>query len=550
MMGWHPTASVFGDMPRTPARTPHAHSHATTPTPTPASALAVPPRLAATPNPTPTPTPTPTLAPVHVHVAHNSAFGVLGDALGDALAMALPAAVAATTPMRSATPAASALGAQRSPMAPLTPLRALTPGPRLALLSPPAPAPPTLDPHNVTVRLLNLAKPGFAFRGAGALPLACGDAVEAAVLPELRSGMLTLQPSCPIYAGEAFRCYLSLANASSVDVARVWHRVEVQGEGKATSCVLSETRETPITRLCASESKDFLLVYLPEEAGTYTLSCTVAYYRREEERVLRKAFKFRVGSAVSVRTKVHESAQTLYVEAAVTNDTGAPLTLGHVRLATAATYMCTPLSLPPAAAGDTQTQPQSQPQPQPQSSVAQLPLLSSLLLLAPGTTMNFVFRLTPKDPATFALQQGRDLGRVHLQWYRTIGNNGRCRTKMLYRRAADTTDAESVQLRVYSVGTAAVEQPFALSCELLNRAQCEKVLSVAFVEDLAAGLLLHSTTAVRGRITLGAGEAREFNVDLLPVREGVHQVPGVVVTDHTSNKRFDFMSLGEVLVER
>ncbi|KAH3767076.1 DUF974 family protein [Pelomyxa schiedti] len=423
-----------------------------------------------------------------------------------------------------------------------------------------------------------------------------------------------------IHVGEMLRCYVNLLNSSGIDLFNVWYRIElIYGESKvpnlgrmgagspqllaqSLSYKLAETRDCAVPKLSKGESINVLVHRLLEDTGEHTLLCTVAYTRTssEEERSFSRMFKFPVSSAVSIISKVVEQPHGLYVEAKVTNECPSNLFIDHVSFEPTEWYISEQISpSPQVKAIPTQAPNPATALTSPATSTSPAnklttPLLSTISWMAPGQASSFLFSLMPRDPVTFNIRQGRDVGCVRVVWRGLFGDLGRLYTTLLKRRFSD--DSETLELTMQLINTNTgntpqdgdddsegagtssespaistsppkvhVEVPFTIHCSLTNKSSAEMRVHINFTDTAInprsqqqqpqpqqqpTGCMVIQGVCglVGGPFPLFPGQACAFDIELVALVPGVHHVCPITVVDVASGRVSVFTDLMKVLV--
>ncbi|KAH3767047.1 UPF0533 protein C5orf44 [Pelomyxa schiedti] len=310
--------------------------------------------------------------------------------------------------------------------------------------------------------------------------------------------------------------------------------------------VIADNRANPLPKLDAGESSVFVAEGKLEDAGQYVLVCFVSYTRYDQEKQLTKVFKMPVERAISIKSKISELPQGVFIEACVLNESTTAILLKSVTMEPTEWYTQQSLnSQSPSAPVIVSTN-----SPHPSATTPAFPFFSSLMWMLPGQSTNFVFSLTPKDPFSFNIQQSRDLGRVQASWSGPFGEAGIQQTTLLKRKFGDTP--ETLELTILSPPPrVCLESPFIITCLLSNKSTKDTTVHVT-PGNSTGGILV---TGLSGLSKTGTGVLKScgnhsFVLECIALKAGIQQLQDIHVTDTATSKCTVFGGLMEVMVEK
>ena len=414
--------------------------------------------------------------------------------------------------------------------------------------------PPVVDANPVALKVMRLCKPSLHFSMPvpfPPLPPPDGEPQPGVAL----SGMLTLPQSFgDIYLGETFSCYISLSNTSSIDLAHVGLKVEVQTQLQRETLADSSISETAISRFAPSQTLDKIIEYELKDVGIHILICSALYTDSTGERkYFRKFFKFQVNNPLSMKSKTHAMPPPLneiLVETQLQNAMPRQIFLQSVDFRPAPQFDAEDLntfapSLSAAPLGTTIESPEaSSSTDYPVSSDVGLPSFGSLAYLKAGDTQQYMFRLRGKVPPN-QLRQVSTLGRMDVVWRTSMGESGRLQSNTVQRKLPPNKGVE-VTLTT-APPQVDLQTPFELQCEVSNTSGSEVQLQLTMPMTATASFLLDGLTT-RNLGTLAAGASMPLTLRCIALEPGMARIGGMQLVDALTEKVYEVGQLADVFV--
>jgi hypothetical protein len=464
--------------------------------------------------------------------------------------------------------------------------------------APPPAGPPPPDAQNpVTLKVMRLCKPAFAF----SLPVPFPPIPPADSAPEpgiALSGMLSLPQSFgDIYLGETFSCYISLCNISPISLAQVGLKVEVQTQLQRETLADSSLSDEAIPRFASQQTLDKIIEYDLKDVGIHILICSALYTDVAGERkYFRKFFKFQVNNPLSMKSKTQALAvnNEVLIETQLQNAMPRQLFLHSVEFKPAPQFEVESLNhfppslsapalggtalppLPPAGTGAGQADgataaaataagggagasdavdiadgaatlacasASSASASSAVSSGAGLPAFGHLAFLKAGDTQQYMFRLRGKvSPAQ--LRQVGTLGRMDVVWRTAMGERGRLQSNTVQRKLPPPRGVEVALLR--APAEVPMETPFELEASVTNTSQAEMQLQLTAPMGIGAmvvdGLCTRNLGALKPNATL------PLKLRLIAIEPGVQRVSGMQLIDALTEQVHEIGVLAEVFV--
>jgi trafficking protein particle complex subunit 13 len=227
----------------------------------------------------------------------------------------------------------------------------------------------TSRPHAISLNVLRLSAPSFSKRYPLVIENSCLFSESIHGLQQLDPGIsnedsqfsltrssfalsdLVELPTSfgNVYLGQFFRCLIVIKNEMKSSLKHVTCKSELYPNIDQSSPIKSgpdadtkgqepsSTEDLGLTGVFmqSAEVKSWKVVYEIKKVGVHTLSCQIGYTTmRDEQRSVKKLFKFNVINPMTVRTRILERGdQTLtYLEAQLTNISSEPLYVDRVGL--------------------------------------------------------------------------------------------------------------------------------------------------------------------------------------------------------------------------
>ncbi|KAJ2806234.1 Trafficking protein particle complex subunit 13 [Coemansia guatemalensis] len=330
-----------------------------------------------------------------------------------------------------------------------------------------------------------------------------------------------------MFLGETFTAQVCVCNEGALAVRDVSFKAAVQ-----TATQQLPLAETGGVQLAGGQPLNLQVSHEIKELGSHVLACSITYLSAQgERRVLQRSFRFQAANPLVVKTKVNHLARDVLLEVQVHNATPVPMALERLRFDPAAAFVAEDL----CSLADT------------------APLWGSRAgFVLPGDVRQYLYRLRPQlapegsAPAGSA-SEGSALGRLDILWRGPFGSVGRLQTSQLQRKPPGTPLIEVE--RAWVVGDrVSVETPFAARLRLRN-ASDQPMAVAATVHPHRHPLVIPCGPA---RYVLGEllpGEARELDVEFLPLAPGVQRLGAMTISDTTSGYARELDHTLDVLVE-
>ncbi|KAJ2784488.1 hypothetical protein H4R18_001110 [Coemansia javaensis] len=361
-----------------------------------------------------------------------------------------------------------------------------------------------------------------------ARPLDAFPLAEALVLPRSFGTM---------YLGETFTAQVCVCNESALVVRDVAVRVAMQTATQQLALV-EPAGDAPQPQLGAGQPLGLQVAHEIKELGTHTLVCSIAYLSAQGERcTLQRLFRFQASNPLVVKTKVHHLARDVLLEVQVGNATHGPMALERLRFEPASPFAAEDLGVLPGGAA----------------------LWGSRAgFMQPGDVRQYLYRLRQPPPAAGAppdeeraARYAAALGRLDILWRGAFGSTGRLQTSQLLRRppGMQLLEVDSVQLvgAAAAAAAATVEVPFVARVRVRNAS--DRAMAVAATAHAHRHpLVVPCGPAQREIGPLGAGEAREVDLEFLPLVPGVQRFGAMTLADSLSGYTHEVDHLLDVAV--
>lgn len=455
----------------------------------------------------------------------------------------------------------------------------------MAAPPPPPGGPPQQEVNPVTLKVMRLCKPAFAF----SMPVPFGPVPSADGSPEpgvALSGMLSLPQSFgDIYLGETFSCYISLCNISPVSLAQVGLKVEVQTQLQRETLADSSLSNEAIPRFAAQQTLDKIIEYDLKDVGIHILICSALYTDASGERkYFRKFFKFQVNNPLSMKSKTHALAvnNEVLIETQLQNAMPRQIFLASVDFKPAPQFEVTSLNhfppslsapplggapqppLPPNGAGlggggaggdsgagaavdvsdaSSSTAAKSGSAPEVGGMAVGLPPFGQLAFLKGGDTQQYMFRLRGKV-APAQLRQVGTLGRMDVVWRTSMGEAGRLQSNTVQRKLPPPRGVEVALLAAPS--EVAMETPFDVEASVTNTSGGEMQLQLN--APMGVGAMVVDGLCTRNLGVLKPNASTLLKLRLIAIEPGVQRVSGLQLIDALTEQVHEVGVLAEVFV--
>ncbi|KAJ2775952.1 hypothetical protein IWQ57_000109 [Coemansia nantahalensis] len=347
----------------------------------------------------------------------------------------------------------------------------------------------------------------------GLRPLDAFPLAETLVLPRSFGTM---------YLGEVFGAQLCVCNESALVVRDVAVRVVMQTATQQLALVAAGGTGQ---QLGAGQPLGLQATHEIKELGTHVLGCSIEYLSAQgERRTLQRSFRFQASNPLVVKTKVHHQARDVLLEVQVHNATHGPMALERLRLEPASPFAAEDLSV--LSGGS--------------------PLWGSAAgFMQPGDVRQYLYRLrlppasadagAPADEER-AARYAAALGRLDIVWRGAFGSVGRLQTSQLMRRAPGMQLLEVD--RAWVVGAATAEEPLVARIRVRNASDREMAVA-ATVQAHRHPLVVPCGPARRDLGRLAAGEAREVDLQFVPLVRGAQRFGAMTLSDSLSGYSCD-----------
>eukprot|EP00112_Aurelia_sp_Birch-Aquarium-sp1_P016607 Seg378.24 transcript_id=Seg378.24/GoldUCD/mRNA.D3Y31 product="Trafficking protein particle complex subunit 13" protein_id=Seg378.24/GoldUCD/D3Y31 len=346
--------------------------------------------------------------------------------------------------------------------------------------------------------------------------------------------MLTLPQSFgSIYLGETFSCYLSVLNDSNQHVEDILAKVDLQTSSQRFQLSCS----SPYPKLGPDESIDEVISYEVKELGTHILVCAVTYSSLTGEKLyMRKFFKFQVLKPLEVKTKFHNVADTVYLEAQVQNITTSLMSMVGVTLEPSTFYDVIDLNEIKKEQKDSC-----------EDENEDIELTFGDSYLNPMDTRQYLYQLKPKKEHDFELKAktAMPIGKLDIVWRTNFGEVGRLQTSQLQRARVVP---QEVQLKLESCPISVkLEEDFTFKCSLQNSGDSKMEVKLFLTDPKQGGLLWNG---VSGKVLgpLPPGSHIDLELSIVPTHTGLQKISGVRILDMNSTKVYEFDDIGQVVV--
>jgi hypothetical protein len=159
-----------------------------------------------------------------------------------------------------------------------------------------------------------------------------------------------------VHLGQLFRCLIVIKNEAVSAVKNVMMKTEIHTENeeillqsnidkdRSEQKASLETMNQPMgIFMQSSEVKSWKITYEMKEVGIHTLICQIDYVTmKEEQRSVKKFFKFKVINPLAVKTRIveHKDQHMTYLEAQLVNTSKETLQFDRIELQSVAGYEC------------------------------------------------------------------------------------------------------------------------------------------------------------------------------------------------------------------
>lgn len=325
--------------------------------------------------------------------------------------------------------------------------------------------------------------------------------------------------------GEPFTGYLNLANVSAAPVSNVSLKVELQiGTSKF---MLYNNTMNPMSAIEPGDFFDTDVEHDIRDAGTYVLTCTVAYSIQNalEPSSFKRSYRFPALQPFAVVHRVVQFDTRLLVECSVENATQGSIYLTFARLESKDGFEASLLDPTPSAASG---------------------IGGTTHLLKPRGAHSLVFSVVPKsDTVDVAYVRDQDsVGSLVLGWRVPDGPSGCVEGNTIKVKPCATP---SLDLRVAACPKqVSVEVPFQVDVDVINRTGRSAEPSLVF--DLRA----MGSVKVHGATQHAVGKLEPYSSARVPLRllvstPGMHGLQGVSLLDELTHARCEFGVLCDIL---
>lgn len=388
-------------------------------------------------------------------------------------------------------------------------------------------------PEPLTLKVMRLRQPPL-LPPTGTPPLGPDGFAGCAESPKVLLPMTAINS----LVGEPFTGYLHVANASNAVVKGVSLKVELQTMAGRVVLYNSEGREQEIQ---VGAFFDVMVEYELKDAGTYVLTCNVAYTSEVLDKTcsFRRSYRFPALQPFSVTHRAVQLGEDLLVECTVENSGQNNLYLTSWDLECVRGFQALPLD---AGDGDgagagggsfsCSTSAQS----------------SSMHLLKPKGTHNLVFRVTSSDASGDVIARVRHLdvvGTLMLGWHLPDGPSGRAASHQVKLRPM--ASPIPMDMRVARCpNQVRIEEPFRVEIEIFNRS------AMAMEPNLILDPRAMGSIRVHGTMLHSIGKiepmsAARVPLDILVTAPGLHGLQGIYLVDPSSSGRSEFGALCDIL---
>ncbi|KAJ2355848.1 hypothetical protein GGF43_002439 [Coemansia sp. RSA 2618] len=414
------------------------------------------------------------------------------------------------------------------------------------------------ESHPLTLKVMRLSRPTLA--DARALPADSSTAVLAQALRDAEqnrptaSGQIFSDLQLPdalhpldafplsetlvlprafgsMFLGETFSAQMCVCNESAFVVRDVSVKVVMQTATQQVPLLDSRAAQ----QLAAGQPLNLQAAHEIKELGTHVLGCTIAYLSPQgEHRTLQRSFRFQAANPLVVKTKVNHLARDVLLEVQVHNATHATMVLERLRFEPASPFSAEDLNAP---GGD-----------------CALLWGSSAGFVLPGDARQYLYRLRPPvAPAEASVEQERAvqyataLGKLDILWRGAFGSVGRLQTSQLLRKSPGMFLIEVDKAEVVGGADVAIEEPFITRARVRNVS--ERTMTVSATVNAQKHPLVMPCGPSRHDIgELAVGEAREIELEFLPLAAGVQRFGAMVFVDSASGYTRELDHLLDVFV--
>ena len=379
-------------------------------------------------------------------------------------------------------------------------------------------------PHAISLNVLRLSAPSFSKRYPLVMESSClfsesinalhqldpGISIEDGQISLLRSSfilsdLVELPTSFGnVYLGQFFRCLIVIKNETKSSLKHVTCKTELypnidQSPSLKSSPDADTKGQEPLSMedlnstgvfMQSAEVKSWKVVYEIKKIGVHTLSCQIGYVTmRDEQRFVKKLFKFNVINPMTVRTRILERSDQdpTYLEAQLTNISNEPLYVDRVSL--------------------------------------QVPTGQKVFIL--GQQSHFLMRSEEIIQVLFVVNYDRffngndseSLGQLDLHWKTISGNPGHLQTFNLQRKKPQIRGA--LEINVHHAGTwLDLNTQTRIGLLIKNVATDERRWKLKISENDDRNVIALLGVLDRELPTLLPGDSYDLSIEVLALRPG------------------------------
>ncbi|KAI8326043.1 DUF974-domain-containing protein [Martensiomyces pterosporus] len=341
-----------------------------------------------------------------------------------------------------------------------------------------------------------------------------------------------------MYLGETFSAHMCVCNDSTFSVRDVSIRVVMQTATQQLQLFNSgDGKEEVLKQMAPRQPFNLQVAHEIKELGAHVLACSIGYLSAQGERkTMQKSFKFQVANPLVVKTKVNHLEREILLEVQVHNATQGTMALERLRFEAANPFEFEDLNLAEDGAASVWG--------------------SASGFMQPGDVRQYLYRLRPRRElreAELTLEQERAiqyataLGKLDILWRGAFGSVGRLQTSQLLRKSPGMYLIDVERSWVAGQESVEVETPFAVRVKVRNVSE-QKMALTAVVSTHKYPSVVACGPALLDVGEVEVGEARELELEFLPLAAGVQRIGSLRLVDSVTGYTRDVDHLVDVFV--
>ncbi|EGD81762.1 hypothetical protein PTSG_02475 [Salpingoeca rosetta] len=311
--------------------------------------------------------------------------------------------------------------------------------------------------HPLTLRVMQLAKPGFArhdpvgydeeglaltrnvLHAENPRHYAPANVTEALQLPSSQG---------KVYLGESFSAFINICNDGHDVVTNVSLKVEMQTASQRHTS-LADPESCRASKLERTQTLQTTIRHEIRSLGTHALLCAVSYtLLNGERRTFRKSFNFEVNQPLDVIPHCTTIQNTIVLEVQVKNQMPHPIHFQSIKFTPQSAFAVQDCNATLCQDGKTRS------------------VFHGFQSVEPKESRSYLYKLTPAEGQYFEFRRRKAIGKLDVMWRSSMGEFGHLQTSQLERPVPPVHDLELHATNAPSAVT--VGAPFEVECDVIN----------------------------------------------------------------------------------